>query len=133
MTIQLNHLIIPARDKHASARFLADILGIADTPSWGRFVSVQTDNGVTLDFADSDDFRPQHWAFLVSDAEFDAGMERLREKGVAIYAGPGHAKPGEINHLYGGCGVYFDDPDGHLMELITAPYGEQNQTIYREA
>lgn len=116
MSIQLNHIIIPARDKWASARFLANILGVTAGPEWGPFVSVQTDNGVTLDYVEAEHMgvdpaaiQPQHCAFLVNNAEFDAALAWLRGSRVAIYAGPGHAQPGDINHLYGGRGVYFDD------------------------
>ena len=79
--------------------------------------------GVTLDYSDSLDFRPQHYAFLVSEAEFDAALSRIRAAGVAHYANFRRELPGEINHLYGGRGVYFDDPSGHLLELIIRPYG----------
>lgn len=120
----LNHLIIPAKDKNASAKFLADILGVEAGPEWGPFVPVRTANGVTLDFVDSKDLRTQHYAFLVDDREFDAGLSRLKKDGIRVYAGPHKEGPGEINHHYGGRGVYFEDPDGHLLELITKPYGE---------
>lgn len=123
MPAELNHTIIPARDKWASARFLADILNLEAGPEWGRFVPVRTGNGVTLDFANSTEFRPQHYAFLVSDTEFDAALARIRARGVAHYANFRREQPGEINQLYDGRGVYFDDPDGHLLELITRPYG----------
>jgi len=123
MTVELNHTIIPAKDKWASAKFLADILNLEAGPEWGHFVPVKTDNGVTLDFSDSTDFNPRHFAFLVSEAEFDAALARIRAAGVAHYANFRRERPGEINHLYGGRGVYFDDPNGHLMELITQPYG----------
>ena len=138
MSIQLNHIIIPAKDKWASARFLANILGVMAGPEWGPFVSVTVDNGVTLDYAEAEHMgadpnaiQPQHCAFLVGDAEFDGALGRLRQSDVGIYAGPGHAQAGEINHLYGGRGVYFDDPDGHILELITAPYGEHPRTVTR--
>jgi catechol 2,3-dioxygenase-like lactoylglutathione lyase family enzyme len=123
MSVELNHTIIPARDKWASAKFLADILNLEAGPEWGRFVPLRTDNGVTLDFADAVDFRPRHYAFLIGEAEFDAALARIRAIGVAHYANHRRERPGEINHFYGGRGVYFDDPDGHLMELITRPYG----------
>jgi catechol 2,3-dioxygenase-like lactoylglutathione lyase family enzyme len=124
MTIELNHIIVPAKDPKASATFLAGILGVKVAPEWGHFVPVRTGNGVTLDFAEDDDFRPQHCAFLVSEAEFDAGLARLKKSGAAFYANRRREGRGEINHLYGGRGVYFDDPSGHLFELITRPYGE---------
>ena len=123
MSVDLNHTIIPAKDKWASAKFLAEILKLEAGPEWGHFVPVKTDNGVTLDFSDSADFNPRHFAFLVSEAEFDAALARIRVAGVAHYANFRRERPGEINHLYGGRGVYFDDPNGHLMELITQPYG----------
>jgi catechol 2,3-dioxygenase-like lactoylglutathione lyase family enzyme len=122
MTIELNHIIIPARDKQKSATFLADILGVPAGAQWGPFVPVTVGNGVTLDYMDATDFRSHHCAFLVSDDEFDASMGRIRDAGITYYADPHHAEPGEINHLYGGRGVYFEDPDGHNMELITQPY-----------
>src|SRR5579883_2185012 len=86
MSVELNHLIIPAGDKWASARFLAEILGLEAGPQWGHFVPVRTANGVTLHFADAADFRPQHYAFLVGEAEFDAALARLRAMGVRHYA-----------------------------------------------
>ncbi|CAM3320687.1 VOC family protein [Kibdelosporangium persicum] len=122
MAIDLNHIIVPATDAKASARFLADILGLEAGAQWGPFFPVQTANGVTLDYADNTDFSRQHCAFLVTDEEFDACFARIKEKGVPYWADPHHDKPNEINHLYGGRGVYFDDPDGHVMEIITAPY-----------
>ena len=124
MTVALNHIIVPAKDPRKSAKFLAGILGLKVEPAWGHFVPVRTQNGVTLDFAEDDDFRPQHCAFLMSEAEFDAALARLKKSGATFYANHRREQPGEINHLYGGRGVYFDDPSGHLFELITRPYGE---------
>ncbi|HJU15461.1 MAG TPA: VOC family protein [Stellaceae bacterium] len=123
MSVELNHTIIRVKDKWASAKFLAAILDLEAGPEWGHFVPVRTGNGVTLDFSDSADFSPQHYAFLVSEAEFDAALARIRAQGVRHYATPRRERPGEINHRYGGRGVYFDDPNGHLLELITQPYG----------
>jgi hypothetical protein len=110
MSVELNHMIIPAKDKWASAKFLADILNLEAGPEWGHFVPVKTENGVTLDFSDSEGFRPQHYAFLVSEEEFDAALARIRSNGIKHYANFRRERPGEINHLYGGRGVYFDDP-----------------------
>jgi len=121
----LNHIIIPAKDKDVSATFLADILGVEAGPQWGPFRPVQTSNGVTLDFVDSKDVRTQHYAFLVDEEEFDTSFARIRKAGIRYFAHPNKSGPGEINHLYGGRGVYFEDPNGHLLELITKPYGEQ--------
>jgi len=123
MSVELNHTIIPAKDKWQSAKFLADILNLEAGPEWGHFVPIKTANGVTLDFDNREDFRPMHFAFLVSNEEFDSAFARIRAGGIRYYADPRRSKPGEINNLYGGRGVYFDDPNGHLMELITRPYG----------
>ena len=123
MTIELNHTIVPARDKHASAKFLADMLGLEAGPEWSHFVPVRTSNGVTLDYTDATDFHRQHYAFLVSEQEFDAALTRIKEAGATFYADFNCDGRGQINHLYGGRGFYFDDPDGHLMEIITRPYG----------
>jgi len=98
-------------------------------PEWGHFVPVETANGVTLDFATREEFRPGHYAFLVSDAEFDSALARIRAQGVRYYADPRRAKPREINYLHGGRGVYFDDPNGHLMEIITQPYGDPPEQV----
>ncbi len=122
---QLNHIIIPAHDKQVSAQFLADILGVRPDRQWGPFIPVRTANGVTLDFVDSKDVRTQHYAFLVDDREFDAGLSKLRKDGIKIFAGPHKEGPGEINRRDGGRGVYFEDPNGHLLELITRPYGSE--------
>lgn len=122
----LNHIIIPAKDKDASASFLADILGVKAQPQWGPFRPVQTSNGVTLDFVDSKDVRTQHYAFLVEEKEFDGAFERLKKSGAAYFANHDRSGPGEINHYWGGRGVYFDDPNGHWMELLTRPYGSQS-------
>ncbi|MCC8429939.1 VOC family protein [Reyranella aquatilis] len=120
----LNHLIVHAKDKDASAEFLAGILGVEAGPQWGPFRPVQLSNGVTLDFIGTPNPSTTHYAFLVSDAEFDASFARIRNAGIPYYAHPNKSGPGEINHLYGGRGVYFEDPNGHMLELITKPYGD---------
>ena len=119
MSIELNHTIVGATDKHASARFLADILGRTVGADDGPFTPVRLDNGVTLDYMQRVQVTPQHYAFLVSDEEFDAGFARIRGAGLAYFADPGFQQPGEINTRWGGRGVYFHDPDGHSMELLT--------------
>lgn len=121
MTVELDHIAVPARDKRASAEFLAGILGLEAGAVTGPFVPVEVANGVTLDYVDSDDFRLHHCAFRVGDAEFDAIFSRVEAAGITYYAGPGHRGVGEINHLHGGRGFYFDDPNGHAMELISEP------------
>jgi len=125
VTVELNHTIVHARDRRISAEFLADILGLEVGPASGRFLPLTTANGVTLDFARSDEevITTQHYAFLVSEAEFDAGFEKIEQTGITYYADPGRSRPGEINHNDGGRGVYFLDPVGHVMELLTRPYG----------
>ncbi|MEU2424537.1 VOC family protein [Streptomyces sp. NPDC007851] len=124
MTVNLNHTVVAAHDRHASARFLADILGLEVSPEHGPFVPVALPNGVTLDYLDSPgDIPPQHYAFLVSEDDFDAIFARVREAGIGYWADPHHSRPGEINHNDGGRGAYFDDPDGHRLEILTRPYG----------
>jgi catechol 2,3-dioxygenase-like lactoylglutathione lyase family enzyme len=123
MAVELNHTIVAARDKRASAEFLSTILGLAEPKPFGPFMTVQTQNEVTLDFIDADKITPQHYAFLVSEDDFDVIFGRIRERGLSYWADPGHASPGEINTRDGGRGVYFDDPDGHNLEILTRPYG----------
>jgi catechol 2,3-dioxygenase-like lactoylglutathione lyase family enzyme len=125
MSVLLNHIIVYAKDKRASARFLADVLGLTPERDWGGFVPLKIGNGVTLDFAESDNVRQQHCAFLVSEAEFDAALERVRRADIRFCAEFDGSGEGEINHLYGGRGFYFRDPNGHLFELITRPYGPE--------
>ena len=122
-TVELNHTIVAATDKQASARFVAGILDIELGDPWGPFQPVTVGNGVTLEYLDSVDVHPQHYAFLVAPEDFDPIFGRIRAAGVAYYADPFRQQPGRINHAYGGRGVYFDDPDGHILEVITAPYG----------
>jgi len=123
MTIELNHTIVPSSNKHASAAFLAGILGLAEPRTWGPFVAVEVANGVTLDFDERAEFENHHYAFLVSEDEFDGIFDRIRSSGRPYYADPFRQQRGEINHHDGGRGVYFDDPDDHLMEVITRPHG----------
>ncbi|WP_131766762.1 VOC family protein [Candidatus Protofrankia californiensis] len=124
MTVQLNHTIVSAHDKSASAAFLAGILGLDAPTPFGHFLVVTADNGVSLDFAETKaTIVPQHYAFLISEAEFDEIFGRIRERGIRYWADPGRSRPGEINHGDGGRGVYFEDPDGHLLEVLTRPYG----------
>ena len=124
MAIQLNHTIVPAHDPHASAAFLAEVLGCRPPARYGPFHGVEVDNGVTLDFMRTEGaIAWQHYAFLVSEAEFDQIFERIRARGLTYWADPGHHRPGEINRNDGGRGVYWDDPNGHLLEIITRPYG----------
>ncbi|MBC2867128.1 VOC family protein [Streptomyces mexicanus] len=124
MTVELNHTIVAAHDKRASARFLADLLGLEVAPEYGPFVPVEVPNGVTLDYMETaDPITPQHYAFLVSEDEFDTIFARVRQAGLTYWADPHHHHPGEINHNDGGRGAYFDDPNGHRLEILTRPYG----------
>ncbi|GAA2920438.1 VOC family protein [Streptomyces mexicanus] len=124
MTVELNHTIVAAHDKRASARFLADLLGLEVAPEYGPFVPVEVPNGVTLDYMETaDPITPQHYAFLVSEDEFDTIFARVRQAGLTYWADPHHHQPGEINHNDGGRGAYFDDPNGHRLEILTRPYG----------
>lgn len=125
MAVQLNHTIVAARDRAAAAEFVAGMLGLKVGAPFGPFLPVATANGVTLDFMDagSKPIVPQHYAFLVSEEEFDAIFGRIQQAGIPYYADPAHQEVGEINHLDGGRGTYFDDPNGHKLEIITRPYG----------
>ena len=124
MTAQLNHTIFYSSDEAKSARFLAKILGLPAPVPFGPFEVVELDNGVSLDFATADGpMQPQYYAFLISETDFDAVFGRIREQGLRYWADPMHSRPDEINHNDGGRGVYFPDPDGRYLEVITRPYG----------
>jgi len=124
MTVRLNHTIVHARDKRASATFLADILGLPDAIPFGPFLAVQTSNDVTLDFLDADgEITVEHYAFLVDENEFDEIFGRIRERNLPYWADPARQQPNEINTRDGGRGVYFEDPSGHVLEILTRPYG----------
>ena len=124
MTVVLNHTIVRCTDKHASARFYVELLGLPEPSTFGPFVVVELGNGVSLDFADDHGgTHTQHYAFLVSEAEFDAIFERIRARELTYWADPGHSRPHSINTNDGGRGLYWDDPDGHNLEIITRPYG----------
>lgn len=124
MGIQLNHTIVFCRDQNASAAFLVEMLGLPEPKRYGPFLVVDMANGVSLDFLDSDqDIASQHYAFLITEDDFDRVHARIRERGLAHWADPHQHRPSEINHNDGGRGVYFPDPDGHLLEVITRPYG----------
>lgn len=125
MSVELNHTIIWCSDKERSAAFLTGILGLPPARTFLHFLVVDLANRVSVDFFQKDGaIAPQHYAFLVSDAEFDAVMNRIGESGLTFWADPARSKPGEINRHYGGRGVYFAEPDNHLLEIITRPYGD---------
>ncbi|GAA2545108.1 MULTISPECIES: VOC family protein [Streptomyces] len=123
-TVRLDHTVVHAHDRRLSAEFLAAILGLEVGAPFGPFLPVDLGNGVTLDFYEKRDepIQPQHYAFLVPGERFDAMIARLEAVGVTYYADPGHTEPGRVNDLFGGRGAYFDDPDGHNMEIMTRPY-----------
>ncbi|HEY5651674.1 MAG TPA: VOC family protein [Acidimicrobiia bacterium] len=127
MPVELNHTIVSARDPLASARFAAEILGLEDPGRFGPFVILQTANGVSLDYLEeSGPIASQHYAFLVTESEFDKISERIAQRDVVFWALPGRNHPGEINRRDGGRGLYFEDPDGHMLEILTRPYGSGN-------
>ena len=124
MAVEFNHTIVWARDSRASANFMVEILGLPAPKRWGPFEVVATDNGTNVDFMDTEgEIKPQHYAFLVGEAEFDDIFARIRQRRLSYWADPAQAQPGEINHNDGGRGLYFEDPDGHFLEILTRPYG----------
>jgi catechol 2,3-dioxygenase-like lactoylglutathione lyase family enzyme len=125
---ELNHTIVWSSDKRRAAEFTAEILGLPAPRKFFHFEIVDLDNGVSLDFLDNEEpLTVQHYAFLVSDAEFDAGLARVKTKGLTFWADPARTQANEINHHFGGRGFYFENPDGHLLELITRPYGSESE------
>ena len=128
MPAKLSHTIVAARDRKASARFLSEILGLDPPFLLGPFAAVTVGDELTLDFRDTDgEIHTQHYAFLVSEAEFDQIFGRVKERRMKYWADPGMREEGKINHHFGGRGVYFQDPSGHLLEIITRPYGKWDE------
>ncbi|HEX5365090.1 MAG TPA: VOC family protein [Acidimicrobiales bacterium] len=125
MPAQLNHTIVRCHDKHASATALSDLLGLPAPVPFARFLVVEAANGVSLDFADDEEgeLQPQHYAFLVTDEEFDQVFARLTDQGLEYFADPAGTQAGSINHRDGGRGVYWRSADGHTLEILTRPYG----------
>jgi catechol 2,3-dioxygenase-like lactoylglutathione lyase family enzyme len=123
MAVRLNHTIVYAHDAAVSARFLAEILGRPEPIPFSHFIVVQLDNDVSLDFLAVANVRPQHYAFLVDEPDFDAIFGRIGERGLPYWADPFHRHAGQINTNDGGRGVYWEDPNGHNLEIITRPYG----------
>lgn len=123
---ELNHTIIWCHDKAASAAFLSSMFGLGAPEPFLHFLVVRLANNVSVDFMEKEGpVAAQHYAFLVSDGEFDDVMARLDARGLPYWADPARTRPGEINRHFGGRGVYFHDPDGHLLEAITTPYGKE--------
>jgi catechol 2,3-dioxygenase-like lactoylglutathione lyase family enzyme len=134
MAVRLNHTIIAARDRDASALFLTEMLGLPPPSVLGPFAVVQVGD-TSLDYMDAkeyggnpDEIPSQHYAFLVSEGEFDEIFARIRERSLPYWADPGRRQRDTINHWDDGRGVYFDDPNGHLLEVITRPYGSAGTT-----
>jgi catechol 2,3-dioxygenase-like lactoylglutathione lyase family enzyme len=124
MSVQLNHTIVNVKDKRESASFLCDILGLAAPTPYGPFLVVQVDNDVSLDYLDNPGgVHTQHYAFLVDEPEFDEIFARIRDRGLPYWADPHKSEPGQVNAHDGGRGLYWEEPSGHLLEIITRPYG----------
>ncbi len=124
MSVSLNHTIVHATDAAESAAFFSEVLGLPEAHPFGPFLAVPLDHGLTFDFMTStEDFTPQHYAFLVTEEEFDQIYGRILERGIEHYPEPHRGRKNEINHNDGGRGVYWCDPSGHFLEIITAPYG----------
>ncbi|MEQ4718558.1 VOC family protein [Nonomuraea sp. B19D2] len=124
MSVQLNHTIVQARDRDETAAFLVDVLGLDPAPVYGPFRVVTLGNDVSLDVIEAGEaVIPQHYAFLVSDEEFDQIWDRIKSRGLTYWADPHHEQAGRINTHDGGRGLYWSDPNGHNLEIITVPYG----------
>lgn len=122
--MQLNHTIVNCSNQSKSSSFLVEILGRPAATRFGRFHVVSLDNDVSLDYLQTDKpIEQQHYAFLITESEFDAVLGRIIDRGITHWADPGRKRAGEINRNDGGRGVYFNDPDGHLLEVITVTYG----------
>lgn len=121
MAIVLDHTIVPAHDKEASARFFARIFGLAYAGPAGHFAPVKVNDSLTLDFDNRQEFESHHYAFRVSDQEFDAILERVKAEGIPYGSAPWSLEDGRLNSWGGGRGFYFRDPNGHVLELMTRP------------
>jgi catechol 2,3-dioxygenase-like lactoylglutathione lyase family enzyme len=121
MTITLNHTIVPARDKVAAARFFADIFGLDFNEQSEHFAPVRVNETLTLLFDEASAFNSHHYAFHVNDAEFDAIFNRIKKAGLSHGSAPWSLDDGKLNDWNGGRGVYFKDPNGHVLELMTVP------------
>ncbi len=119
MSIKLNHTIVPAKDKEAAAKLFAQIFGLKYEGATGHFAPVRINEELTLDFDNRESFEPHHYAFHVSDDEFDGIFRRIQESGVDWGSGPRSSRDRQLNYRKGGRGVYFHAPDGHLLELLT--------------
>lgn len=124
MSVQLDHTIVAAPDNTASATFLSEIMGLPEPKQMGHFMAVEADNGVTFDFVSTDEeIRSQHYAFLVGDDDFDQIFGRIRARDLPFWADPGQNELGEVRLRGESRGIYFEDPGGHLLEILTRPEG----------
>jgi catechol 2,3-dioxygenase-like lactoylglutathione lyase family enzyme len=122
VAIHLDHTIVPAHDKEASARWFAEVMRLEYKGPWGHFAPVKIDDHLSLDFDTSESFQTSHYAFIVSEAEFDDIFERIQAKTIVYGSGPFQPDDMQINHHHQGRGFYFKDPNGHLLEVITHTY-----------
>ncbi len=121
MPITLNHTIVPSHDKESSASFFARIMGLPGPGTAGHFVQVRVNADLALDYDNRERFESHHYAFVVGDREFDEIFGRLKRDNVSYGAQPNSPTDGQINTRRAGRGLYFADPDGHLMEIMTVP------------
>jgi catechol 2,3-dioxygenase-like lactoylglutathione lyase family enzyme len=121
MPITLNHTIVPAHNKEAAARFFAGIFGLRFEGASGHFAPVPVNDTLTLLFDQESSFESHHYAFHVDDGEFDAILGRVKAAGLRFGSAPWSLEDGKLNDWNGGRGVYFKDPDGHILELMTVP------------
>jgi len=119
MAIRLNHTIVPAHDKEASAHFFARIFGLTYDGAMSHFAPVRVNDELTLDFDNAGSFEHHHYAFHVSDEEFDAIFQRIKDAGIVWGSDPWSMENRQLNSRKGGRGVYFRDPNGHVLELLT--------------
>jgi catechol 2,3-dioxygenase-like lactoylglutathione lyase family enzyme len=122
MTITLNHTIVPSHDKVESARFYSRIFGFEYAGEFSHFIVVKVNDTLSLDFDNREEFEPHHYAFKVSEQEFDEIFGRLKAENIKYGSGPFEPENMRINHNDGGRGVYFRDPSGHLLEMLTVDY-----------
>jgi catechol 2,3-dioxygenase-like lactoylglutathione lyase family enzyme len=123
----LDHTIVPSHDKVASARFIAKIFGLEYEGPWERFAPVKFNDTLTMDFGEREEVHHNHYAFLVTDEEFDAIFQRVKDEGIPYGSGPRSVDDMQINYLYEGRGFYFHDANGHSWEVITQTYGPEPQ------
>ncbi|MCP9831494.1 VOC family protein [Synechococcus sp. HJ21-Hayes] len=125
MAVVINHIVVHCYNKEESAAFIADVLGLPEPRPFHCFQVVCLDNGATLDFLDSPDNEIvwEHFAFLVDEGDFDAIFARIQTRKMQFWSDPFCKLPGVINTDDGGRSIYFKDPNGHLLEILTVPYG----------